>query len=237
MISLPKTNGLNTDLPPDLHNSLLMMILSSNVFELRSKVDMDEMKNVDLHTPTLKVDDPTKSSMSPVIPTQPTPNGSFTPAMPSSLQPAPTPSLFGPSQVQTKPPTVKPASSPTPVTLSVKNQKSPANSRTTSPLVSVCDQSGVLTQPINQTTSRHPTSGHYLQSKILNEQLSRKVPKYTSPSQVQEFIKYLLVKELRKNRECVSLAESILTNTQNTSGITFKGNFAKATRAHDLARA
>ncbi|KAK2963072.1 hypothetical protein BLNAU_2095 [Blattamonas nauphoetae] len=143
-----------------------MVILSSTVFELRSKVDMDEMRNAELHTPTLKPDDPTKSLVSHVIPTHPTPNGSFTSVMPSSLQPAPTPSLLGPSQVQTKPPTVKPASSPIPVTLSVKNQKSPANSRTISPHVSVCDQSGVVTQPINPTTPRPPNSGHYLKSKI-----------------------------------------------------------------------
>ncbi|KAK2942139.1 hypothetical protein BLNAU_22949 [Blattamonas nauphoetae] len=201
MISMPQTNGLNTDLRPDLHNSLLMVILSSTGFEIRCKVDMDEMRNAELHTPTLKSDDPTKTSMPHVIPTHPTPNGSFTSAMSSSLQLAPTPSLLEPSQVQTKPPTVKLASSPIPVTLSVKNQNIPANSRTTSVLVSVSDQSGVLTQPINPTTSRPPTSGYYLQSKILNEQLSRKVPKYTTPSQVQEAIKYLSVKELRKNRD------------------------------------
>ncbi|KAK2953241.1 hypothetical protein BLNAU_11867 [Blattamonas nauphoetae] len=75
--------------------------------------------------------------MSLVIPTQPTPNNSFTSAMPTSLQLAPTPSLIGPSQIQTKPPSVQPASSPTPATLSVNNQKSPANSRTTSSLVSL----------------------------------------------------------------------------------------------------
>ncbi|KAK2941579.1 hypothetical protein BLNAU_23508 [Blattamonas nauphoetae] len=52
----------------------------------------------------------------------PTPIVSFTPAMPTSLQHVPNPSLIGPSQIQTKPPTVQPASSPTPVILSVNNQ-------------------------------------------------------------------------------------------------------------------
>ncbi|KAK2940398.1 hypothetical protein BLNAU_24692 [Blattamonas nauphoetae] len=95
-----------------------------------------------------QLDDPTKSSVSLIIPTQPTPIVSFTPAMPSSLQSAPTHSLVGPSQVQTKPPTVQPPSSPTPVTLFVNNQKNrklPHNQSS---------------RQINQTTSRPPTSGH-----------------------------------------------------------------------------
>ncbi|KAK2947905.1 hypothetical protein BLNAU_17132 [Blattamonas nauphoetae] len=159
------------------------------------EVEMDEMGNVQYQILTLKVDDPTKSSVSLVIPTQPTPNVSFTHAMSNSLHHVPNPSIVGPSQIQTKPPTVHPASSPTPVILSVNNQKSPANSHTASPFVS----------PINHNTSRPPTSGPNLQSKLLSEQLSRKVPKCTSTSPVQEAIKYFSVKELRKNRECVSL--------------------------------
>ncbi|KAK2949267.1 hypothetical protein BLNAU_15748 [Blattamonas nauphoetae] len=86
-------------------NSLSSVQFNTNVYGTRSEVEMDEMGNAELQTPTLKPDDPTKSSVSLVIPTQPTPNGSFTPAMPTPLQPAPTPSLIGPSQVKTKPPT------------------------------------------------------------------------------------------------------------------------------------
>ncbi|KAK2944048.1 hypothetical protein BLNAU_21047 [Blattamonas nauphoetae] len=105
------------------------------------EVDMDEMGNAQYQILTLKVDDPTKSSVSLIIPTQPTPIVSFTPAMPSSLQFAPIHSLVGPSQVQTKPPTVQPPSSPSTVTLFVNNQKTTANSRITSPLVSGRDLS------------------------------------------------------------------------------------------------
>ncbi|KAK2956760.1 hypothetical protein BLNAU_8213 [Blattamonas nauphoetae] len=100
------------------------------------EVEMDEMGNAQYQILTLEVDDPTKSSESLVFPAQPTPIVSFTHAMSNSLHHVPNPSLVGPSQIETKPPTVQPASSPTPVTLSVNNQKTPANSRTVSPLVS-----------------------------------------------------------------------------------------------------
>ncbi|KAK2959841.1 hypothetical protein BLNAU_5330 [Blattamonas nauphoetae] len=91
--------------------------------QISHEVEMNEMGNAHYQILTLKVDDPTKSSVSLNIPTQPTPIVSFTLAMPSSLQSAPTHSLVGPSQVQTKPPTVQPPSSPTPVTLFVNNKK------------------------------------------------------------------------------------------------------------------
>ncbi|KAK2944879.1 hypothetical protein BLNAU_20222 [Blattamonas nauphoetae] len=123
MITIPLANGFNIDRQLELHNSLYSATFDTNVYRTRSKVEMDEMGNDELQTPTLKPDDPTKSSMTLVIPTHTTPNGSFTPAMPTSLQHVPNSSLVEPSQVQTTPPTVQPTSSPTPDTLSVNNQK------------------------------------------------------------------------------------------------------------------
>ncbi|KAK2950039.1 hypothetical protein BLNAU_15074 [Blattamonas nauphoetae] len=80
-------------------------------------------------------------------------------------------SVVGPSQIQTKPPTVQPASSPTPVILSVNNQK----------ITRKLPHSQYI-RSINHNTSRPPTSGHYLQSKLLSEHPSRKVQKYPSVS-------------------------------------------------------
>ncbi|KAK2942633.1 hypothetical protein BLNAU_22451 [Blattamonas nauphoetae] len=90
-----------------------------------------------------QLDDPTKSSVSLIIPTQPTPIVSFTPAMP-------------PNEATNGPTTIFPPLQ----SLSSSTTKKTANSHITSPLVSVRDPSGVLTQQINQTTSRPPTSGH-----------------------------------------------------------------------------
>ncbi|KAK2943783.1 hypothetical protein BLNAU_21288 [Blattamonas nauphoetae] len=161
--------------------AISLLLFLSVVFELRRKVDLDDMRNAELHTPTLKLDNPTKTSL------------------------APTHSLVGPSQVQTKPPTAQPASSPTTVTLFVNNHKTTANSRTATPHVSVRDPSGVLTQQINQTTSRPPTSGHNLQSKLLIELLSRKVPECTTDGKRGEaFLNTLFHDSYRHFTSCLT---------------------------------
>ncbi|KAK2945136.1 hypothetical protein BLNAU_7136 [Blattamonas nauphoetae] len=123
MISITLTNELNTARRPDLHNSLSMVTFSSAVFEVRSKVEMDEMGNTEIQTPALNADDASMSSLSLVIPAQSTPNVSFSPAKPATLQPTPTFSLFRTSQVQPKPRTDRHASSPSLITLSVNHPK------------------------------------------------------------------------------------------------------------------
>ncbi|KAK2963987.1 hypothetical protein BLNAU_1068 [Blattamonas nauphoetae] len=133
MISIPLANELNTARRPDLHHTLSMVTFSLTIFEGHSKVEMDEMGNPVIQTPALNADDASMSSLSLVIPTKSTPNVSFSPAKPATLQPTPNFSLFGTAQVQSKPRTDQHASSPSLITLSVNHQKSPANSRKTSP--------------------------------------------------------------------------------------------------------
>ncbi|KAK2949974.1 hypothetical protein BLNAU_15117 [Blattamonas nauphoetae] len=178
MISMTLANELNTAHRPDLNNSLSMVTFSSAVFEVHSKVEMDEMGNTAIQTPALNADDASMSSLSLVIPTQSTPNVSFSPAKPAPLQPTPTFSLFRTSQVQPKPRTDRHASSPSLLTLSVNHQKSPAKPQ--------CFVSS--NQPCYAKAFKVETQST---GAIASEQFSNKVQKYTSACQVQKAMKYL----------------------------------------------
>ncbi|KAK2956811.1 hypothetical protein BLNAU_8264 [Blattamonas nauphoetae] len=173
MISMTLANELNTARRPDLNNSLSMVTFSSAVFEVHSKVEIDEMGNTAIQTPALNADAASMSSLSLVIPTQSTPNVSFSPAKPAPLQPTPTFSLFRTSQVQPKPRTDRHASSPSLLTLSVNHQKSPAK-----PVRSSCYAKAFKVE--TQSTGA-----------IASEHFSNKVQKYTSACQGQKAMKYL----------------------------------------------
>ncbi|KAK2963379.1 hypothetical protein BLNAU_1421 [Blattamonas nauphoetae] len=137
---------------------------------------------------TLKVDDPTKSSVSLVIPTQPTPNVSFTHAMSILSIMFQILQWLGLHKSKQKPPTVHPASSPllsfSPST--AKNHPQTPHSQSI--------------RPINHNTSR--TSNFRPQSPVeaVERTTLKESSKCTSTSPVQEAIKYFSVKELRKNR-------------------------------------
>ncbi|KAK2952230.1 hypothetical protein BLNAU_12789 [Blattamonas nauphoetae] len=187
--------------------------------ELRSKVDMDEMRNAELQTSTLKPDDPTKTSMSLVIPTQllsnwlfHTRNANSSPAYSNSFI---NQAFTSPNEATNGPTSIFPHSCHS---LRQQPKKTSANSRTVSQLVSVCDPNGVLTLHINQNASRLPTSGQSLQSKLLSEQLSRKVPYYTICIHHTHPLKWRIdtsnIPEIQENIFQVTPSEGTLANGQ-----------------------
>ncbi|KAK2950937.1 hypothetical protein BLNAU_14127 [Blattamonas nauphoetae] len=82
------------------------------------------------------------------------------------------------------------------------------------PLTRVTTQPPISLQPppIAAPPSPRPlVSANYSAApKYLSEQLGPKLPKYPSPNQVMEAIKFMTCKELRKTKECVYVAEDIL---------------------------
>ncbi|KAK2943285.1 hypothetical protein BLNAU_21809 [Blattamonas nauphoetae] len=275
MISIPPSTRSEKNEP---ETSLLLPSQSNRSNKSVSSVEMENLNlNEDQQPSLLPPNSVVPSVTPPITVTEPTPSASYQPNLnplgipgpriqsTSTGQAAPQQSLLG-QQLQRKRPSLSPQ---TPIT--------------------------------QAATPRSPMAGQSLQSKLLSEQVNRKVPKYTNARQVQEAIKFLTEKECRKNRECISLADQILcsaqkkmlsscelwicsaffylshTNSQmkmgdclrtanqcvpslherwvvfalmrdmerktsaqggqNSQGVSFKLNFAKATKAHDMSRA
>ncbi|KAK2949850.1 hypothetical protein BLNAU_15245 [Blattamonas nauphoetae] len=253
-----------------------------------TEVEMEEFTNINSTTP--RIDPPhlvTATVSSPSASAEPTPSASYQPSV-GGLGMMGTPKiqtgtsgLTHPQSAQTRSTSGQPSLAPT------------YNAQQRRPSLQL--QTGPSKSP------RSNAPGQSVQSKLLSEQVNRKVPKYTNPRQVQEAIKFLVEKECRKNRDYVSLADEILTSAQkkmptsselwicsaffylshtnsqmkmgdclrtanqcvpslherwvvyalmrdmerktsaqggqNSQGVSFKLNVAKATKAHDMSRA
>ncbi|KAK2944580.1 hypothetical protein BLNAU_20487 [Blattamonas nauphoetae] len=278
--SISLLGSARSDKKDDQETSLLLGNQSNRSSDSARKNDEEMVEINPNNEQTVSISAPHiagPSIAAPTAPAEPTPSASYQPNLSSYGMPAPK------IQTSSNTPNIQPSQS---ARVQPTAQKRPSIS-------SISQQPAV--------TPRSPMAGQSLQSKLLSEQVIRKVPKYTNARQVQEAIKFLTEKECRKNRDCLALADQILTSAQkkmplsaelwicssfyylsytnsqmkmgdclrtanqcvpslherwvvfalmrdmerktstqggqNSQGVSFKLNFAKATKAHDMSRA